>query len=227
MLKLLALGSSPRVRGKPDRVHVHSGGCGLIPACAGKTSCSIPPSSVHRAHPRVCGENRLLHVLSGLCDGSSPRVRGKHVSGLGEQAAGGLIPACAGKTFYSMINRAAFGAHPRVCGENSWFSFTWVWWWGSSPRVRGKLHSSDDTESWPRLIPACAGKTMEASPSSHPARAHPRVCGENGSHNLIWAVASGSSPRVRGKRACVGGGEELGGLIPACAGKTGPRLLRS
>ena len=38
-------------------------------------------------------------------------------------------------------------------------------------------------------------------------------------------VRGGSSPRVRGKRMGVGGGEELGGLIPACAGKTLARTL--
>ena len=51
-----------------------------------------------RAHPRVCGENFYHKHVKTLVDGSSPRVRGKQVvQALGGQA-GGLIPACAGKT---------------------------------------------------------------------------------------------------------------------------------
>ena len=111
-------------------------------------------------------------------------------------------------------------AHPRVCGENlTWWSST-EGTGGSSPRVRGKLATNGIERAEGRLIPACAGKTRRAcGPESRP-RAHPRVCGEN---ILVQPEAGrprGSSPRVRGKLPVDVDSGVLGGLIPACAGKT-------
>ena len=52
-----AIGSSPRVRGKPERQHPVSEDARLIPACAGKTPRSPTRFPLPSAHPRVCGEN--------------------------------------------------------------------------------------------------------------------------------------------------------------------------
>ena len=51
--------------------------------------------------------------------------------------------------------------------------------------------------------------------------AHPRACGENLVHRFPNALAYGSSPRVRGKRAGFAPCGSGRGLIPARAGKTG------
>ena len=50
-------GSSPRVRGKRTALKPAFEPCGLIPACAGKTTPATHTTSGRRAHPRVCGEN--------------------------------------------------------------------------------------------------------------------------------------------------------------------------
>ena len=74
-------GSSPRVRGKRGAGEFAVAVCGLIPACAGKTMRGPYNYVNERAHPRVCGENG---VAAGEClcfGGSSPRVRGKQLSG--------------------------------------------------------------------------------------------------------------------------------------------------
>ena len=91
---------------------------------------------------------------------------------------------------------------------------------GSSPRVRGKRHDDADDVRPGRLIPARAGKTSTASARSVHRSAHPRACGENDPRSGRVGGDLGSSPRVRGKlddldRLC-----DLGGLIPARAGKT-------
>ena len=91
---------------------------------------------------------------------------------------------------------------------------------GSSPRVRGKPVGDAGDEVAEGLIPACAGKTPSAAKRALMSAAHPRVCGENWSTASRRSTASGSSPRVRGKRVRAvadGGGARL---IPACAGKT-------
>ena len=55
-----ALGSSPRVRGKPAACRGNPLHRGLIPACAGKTTLSIAGRRLTGAHPRVCGENLVI-----------------------------------------------------------------------------------------------------------------------------------------------------------------------
>ena len=52
-----SLGSSPLTRGKPSAVSVRAPLERLIPAHAGKTTCSAAPSATRRAHPRSRGEN--------------------------------------------------------------------------------------------------------------------------------------------------------------------------
>ena len=91
-------GSSPRVRGKLPVIGVRDLLTGLIPACAGKTSCIVdaPGSEL----------------------GSSPRVRGKLHPRTRYEGASRLIPACAGKTPINRHTSARARAHPRVCGEN-------------------------------------------------------------------------------------------------------------
>ena len=117
-------GSSPRVRGKPV-VNLIAGLCqGLIPACAGKTLTRRLKSTGTWAHPRVCGENFSRGVEQVPAAGSSPRVRGKLSFRALSERSGGLIPACAGKTFDSTARALCAEAHPRVCGEN--FPSAWI-----------------------------------------------------------------------------------------------------
>ena len=213
-------GSSPRVRGKRHRGLRRRLPCGLIPACAGKTSRPPRPPPSRPAHPRVCGEN-IQGFIDGIKNmGSSPRVRGKHRAARTRGPPRRLIPACAGKTPPSRCRQAAGRAHPRVCGENYDAYQIGINAGGSSPRVRGKPPPVGAQRRRRGLIPACAGKTDQSTPGSRSAGAHPRVCGENEGEEEDTGVTIGSSPRVRGKPALVARVSASTGLIPACAGKT-------
>ena len=152
--------------------------------------------------------------------GSSPRVRGKLCLGYLQFRGRRLIPACAGKTRRRCARARARWAHPRVCGENELMNFTAATLSGSSPRVRGKLVEGRSERGFPRLIPACAGKTLAAVGVRAIHRAHPRVCGENPTFTGEIVHLPGSSPRVRGKQARLARLRLLRRLIPACAGKT-------
>ena len=152
--------------------------------------------------------------------GSSPRVRGKQRRQHHHLPPRRLIPACAGKTASSPRIARPRRAHPRVCGENAIRSLVNLAWWGSSPRVRGKLRHCEPHVGITGLIPACAGKTPWRVGAHLLPPAHPRVCGENAGRGTQSSSTAGSSPRVRGKRAVLDGGLQDGGLIPACAGKT-------
>ena len=180
-----------------------------------------PPG--RRAHPRACGENARSPRGAPPATGSSPRVRGKRRV-LGEGHGGlRLIPARAGKTPRSTTTSCPAAAHPRACGENGSAQKDGSVLAGSSPRVRGKPARTLRTPSQSRLIPARAGKTFQVMVPSVLRRAHPRACGENIAPIAVQIGEAGSSPRVRGKRARVGQGQDRDRLIPARAGKTAPR----
>ena len=173
------MGSSPRVRGKRRWLPILEDLGRLIPACAGKTQGATPARRATSAHPRVCGENTTNEAKSGLLKGSSPRVRGKHPTGIVIHWWGRLIPACAGKTDWLGVDRWDASAHPRVCGENLACTPRTPWKAGSSPRVRGKPIAETLDLDIGGLIPACAGKTENLVSTPSRIRAHPRVCGEN------------------------------------------------
>ena len=168
----------------------------------------------------MCGENSGTLLKTFSVTGSSPRVRGK-LHDLARAARDrGLIPACAGKTFPRSRDLALCGAHPRVCGENSFERLARLLNRGSSPRVRGKLLRPSLSYLNCGLIPACAGKTIYSFRDLVALRAHPRVCGENFVAFHAASSEMGSSPRVRGKPAGSPTANRPPGLIPACAGKT-------
>ena len=174
-----SVGSSPRVRGKPVVEVRRQKYKGLIPACAGKTTCLALVADSGWAHPRVCGEN--FTTVGGLptIEGSSPRVRGKRHDYPSFGTRRRLIPACAGKTLRPSSLPSAREAHPRVCGENGIRERCEAIPGGSSPRVRGKPLIPLSPLSHTGLIPACAGKTKSWAQPPTPTKAHPRVCGEN------------------------------------------------
>ena len=107
-----------------------------------------------------------------------------------------------------------------MCGENISGFVSGVLGFGSPPRVRGKRLDCGPHAHGGGLTPACAGKTVGATPCPPGTSAHPRVCGENTARAPGLIAASGSPPRVRGKRRRPRRPEPCAGLTPACAGKT-------
>ena len=121
----------------------------------------------------------------------------------------------------------ARGAHPRVGGENGGLHYQGLEGGGSSPRGRGKRDGRPECLRARRLIPAWAGKTSTTATSRSPARAHPRVGGENQGDRIFDRSDNGSSPRGRGKPGVVDRDLNPIRLIPAWAGKTRLPRLRS
>ena len=147
------------MRGKPIDVWRDNLKLGLIPAYAGKTARPGYRLTWPRAHPRVCGENMLVHWPSRTRLGSSPRMRGKRDGTFSISLDGGLIPAYAGKTEGLSGLVVAMRAHPRVCGENIRRLPGVEIVDGSSPRMRGKPSGVFRRRGLRGLIPAYAGKT--------------------------------------------------------------------
>ncbi len=89
---------------------------------------------------------------------------------------------------------------------------------GSSPRVRGTLHSIADALAEFRFIPACAGNAGRPGGFLGSSPVHPRVCGERSCTIKITCRYPGSSPRVRGTPRNRPAHILNHRFIPACAG---------
>ena len=171
------------------------------------------------------GENKHDRPEVINLGGTSPRARGKQeeVAGIGKQNRN--IPACAGKTETNYGSFSSFAEHPRVRGENSaQFSIS-LSESGTSPRARGKLLLGTVVSAMMRNIPACAGKTSSSALRWNGAKEHPRVRGENCLLLISFWLRAGTSPRARGKHNHRTQPYYVGRNIPACAGKTGFRLV--
>ena len=130
-------GLSPRVRGNPTDPELFTKMRGSIPACAGEPTASRRPRSFPRVYPRVCGGT--LHPLPRQVgeQGLSPRVRGNLHPVVGQQPAGGSIPACAGEPPGSKPPFGKGRVYPRVCGGTGAVHAAETAVVGLSPRVRG------------------------------------------------------------------------------------------
>ena len=91
-------GSSPHVRGAPNRCSEHRAVFGIIPACAGSTCLVSKHCSRKRDHPRMCGEHAIRCARQCPTTGSSPRVRGAPCHPTQPPRKQRIIPACAGST---------------------------------------------------------------------------------------------------------------------------------
>ena len=215
-----ATGSSPRVRGKLDPAHVYALYRRIIPARAGQTGWFMLAGTVCPDHPRACGANRSASLCDAFQSGSSPRVRGKHVSCFTMRDCLRIIPARAGQTYVVMNTTGVDPDHPRACGANADNGQTVATRNGSSPRVRGKLARSAQVGHGVRIIPARAGQTSGNVALLNFNPDHPRACGANQGQRHAPAPTTGSSPRVRGKRSWGAVCSAPGRIIPARAGQT-------
>ena len=213
-------GSSPLTRGKPTPATSSCPRPRLIPAHAGKTSCSSPSRPSTRAHPRSRGENEHVNGDRAEVGGSSPLTRGKRRRNRIRGLDPGLIPAHAGKTDFRPRGLDRGRAHPRSRGENDRRPCTDIPDQGSSPLTRGKLAQGGERVLREGLIPAHAGKTPTPTASPSTATAHPRSRGENSHTPCQSPERAGSSPLTRGKLNSVSLDDRGRGLIPAHAGKT-------
>ena len=158
LVRVDALGSSPRVRGTPQACSASLSTLRFIPACAGNSGIEASGQPGPPVHPRVCGELQrrpapALRVrwFIPACAGNSrspsgertdvpvhPRVCGE-LANAQERAAmfGRFIPACAGNSTAYAGRPHSVTVHPRVCGELLHDVAHGCAAHGSSPRVRG------------------------------------------------------------------------------------------
>ena len=153
-------GSSPHVRGARGLLLPRGIVLGIIPACAGSTSYLAAIFHLPRDHPRMCGEHRNIIACICVSLGSSPHVRGAQKHCRHRRGVPGIIPACAGSTWFSGIPGRIKGDHPRMCGEHTPYKREEYPTAGSSPHVRGARAVWNMRTKLTGIIPACAGSTL-------------------------------------------------------------------
>ena len=132
----------------------------IIPACAGRTDGKQPTAMHASDHPCVCRENNIFLVSGYVSIGSSLRVQGEPPLLHAPHGENWIIPACAGRTCMTRPRCQFKSDHPCVCREN------WQIWAnvalevGSSLRVQGEPPDDPLEPDEPRIIPACAGRTV-------------------------------------------------------------------
>ena len=208
------------MRGKRTGCSVASWPVRIIPAHAGqtctpRTSCDFPQD-----HPRACGANACMTGVIDNVDGSSPRMRGKHIQTNLLSNSLRIIPAHAGQTYLRTDCRNRMSDHPRACGANCSNALHHYVRLGSSPRMRGKRAAPRSCMGAARIIPAHAGQTQFGVGNRVCRTDHPRACGANTAGPFIPNLLLGSSPRMRGKLLGERGLERVGRIIPAHAGQT-------
>ena len=157
---ILQSGSSPRMRGKPRLCTAAISALRIIPAHAGQTCGGRRGPACSADHPRACGANIGVDVSDAFGCGSSPRMRGKPERLFVRACRPRIIPAHAGQTGERPSNARPLADHPRACGANlqlvEGFGGSFF---GSSPRMRGKLLNCATPVEILRIIPAHAGQT--------------------------------------------------------------------
>ena len=171
-------GSPPRARGEGVVLRDRQFFRGITPACAGRSS--LPPASPWppQDHPRVRGEKVPICRSVVLPLGSPPRARGEGLASGIERIAGGITPACAGRSQTSRTARCPPPDHPRVRGEKSGSATMATVMSGSPPRARGEVSPASVPPAETRITPACAGRSERYAGHRHPQKDHPRVRGE-------------------------------------------------
>ncbi len=171
---------------------VHPRGCGdrvlaerkdnrgfrFIPAGAG-----IGPGTPARivsltVHPRGCGDRRYAGTNVAPNGGSSPRVRGSGVLKNESSCHERFIPAGAGIGIGSQTSGLSPTVHPRGCGDRERIRSNSVSDNGSSPRVRGSVHTVEHGLDSLWFIPAGAGIGCTNAWRAPAIPVHPRGCGD-------------------------------------------------
>ena len=178
-------------------------------------------------HPRSRGVYVAAVALTGMGTGSSPLARGLQRSDGSSSLLARIIPARAGFTPANQQESSSETDHPRSRGvymdwvpEPSSPS-------GSSPLARGLRRHNQIQTNARRIIPARAGFTSRSKWLVLSRRDHPR---SRGVYSLIpchAATMPGSSPLARGLRHARQRRRRDRRIIPARAGFTRSRPVRS
>ena len=220
-------GSSPLVRGLLVMACASRSARGIIPARVGFTVGILYASIWRRDHPRSRGVYSIDEEMASETVGSSPLARGLLVRPESVNADDRIIPARAGFTGRGSSPRRRARDHPRSRGVYRRVPSIAPRVRGSSPLARGLPVNSVGLLYILRIIPARAGFTPDLRRYVHNFPDHPRSRGVYGNVRKGLNVVVGSSPLARGLPQDQAHPGRLLRIIPARAGFTAARILRT
>ena len=151
--------------------------------------------------------------------GSPPHTRGKGRRGPGNDHAGRITPAYAGKRRFARRPPVPGWDHPRIRGEKLKIFLDGVNLGGSPPHTRGKGKLTSRKFWTARITPACAGKSRSGLCPGRKQKDHPRMRGDKPAFCNDLTVLTGSPPHARGKAHSGSPDDFRCRITPACAGK--------
>ena len=166
------------------------------------------------------GEHLQIFKNEEFGSGSSPHARGALDFMKLHSCPPGIIPACAGSTFFIISLSWSVMDHPRMRGEHRSTHRRRGCPLGSSPHARGALSFRLTTVTGAGIIPACAGSTLNDEQFHDEMKDHPRMRGEHIQELPSIAKEVGSSPHARGAQCAAASQRAFQRIIPACAGST-------
>ena len=178
----------------------------LSAACRGFGVASYPwewkginkKSPFRWVYPRACGGTSAIPVQVGQAVGLSPRVRGNHHHAADVLLSNRSIPARAGEPHIEAEKIPEKPVYPRACGGTNRTNRLRAFQSGLSPRVRGNLFSTDQSQTNQWSIPARAGEPRLPDAVIVAKGVYPRACGGTECLFIRDDIPQGLSPRVRG-----------------------------
>ena len=168
------------------------------------------------------GVYSLWFAIRTILTGSSPHARGLHDTHIAGLPRNRIIPACAGFTRLDTAHGQCHEDHPRMRGVYYPLLSTLKVGRGSSPHARGLLQNTTYRRPEGRIIPACAGFTLQWAVAHGWVEDHPRMRGVYCPSRTLPLLTRGSSPHARGLLLRFGSVISGARIIPACAGFTPP-----
>ena len=139
---------------------------------------------------------------------------------IGRYIHGGITPAHAGNSAFSMFGRVPVWDHPRTCGEQLCDTYGKRKSLGSPPHMRGTGALMSIGSFMLGITPAHAGNSGIDSRRAEAPKDHPRTCGEQLILVQVLLFLKGSPPHMRGTDTVGDGGRCDGGITPAHAGNS-------
>ena len=158
-----SLGSPPPARGEVRNAVEQYGGCGITPACAGRSAFCNCQKALAWDHPRLRGEKAIGIIKLLFSQGSPPPVRGEALGTDCNRHHTGITPACAGRRALGYATSSASRDHPRLRGEKEGIIAPDYYIPGSPPPARGEADVVFRLRLVDRITPACAGRSRRST----------------------------------------------------------------
>ncbi len=171
----------------------------IIPTDVGKSACFAWGELRRSDHPHGCGEKVYGFNFLACLAGSSPRMWGKGKSKKFIRKYSRIIPTDVGKSNQSCFNFFQISDHPHGCGEKFMITNSGSFFFGSSPRMWGKVFDNFEIRVKIRIIPTDVGKRFHIASTRVCNTDHPHGCGEKNNFIFFFQCDFGSSPRMWGK----------------------------